>query len=250
MADQKSIDLGKVGITPRGAYSEATAYERLDLIRKNNGAYLSLQNNNLNHPVTDTAWWLCLVSADEALAAADAANEAAEKALGEANSANLAAGNAATQTAAASAAAASANSAAEEALAAKTETESATELCKQLLEAASQVTELGLYPTAMELDYPKEITLGNLEEHSIEATLTPSYAVKNLLFLGDNNAVKVTPDGRLVVLKEGTSVIHVIPTGNTKLYQTIEIAVKRAGIAFASSRSVAILSGDGNFIFN
>lgn len=167
MPGNLSIDLGKVAISPKGAYSTATTYERLDLVSHNNGAYLSIKDGNTNHAVTDKAWWFCVVSAEEALTAA--AN------------ANTAAGNANTQAAAASAATIAANTAAEEALTAKEETISATELCQALIDAASQVTSLGLLPTGMTVEYPEELTLGNLAEIFIRAKLQPEYSLPNIM---------------------------------------------------------------------
>ena len=250
MPGNLSIDLGKVAISPKGAYSTATTYERLDLVSHNNGAYLSIKDGNTNHAVTDKAWWFCVVSAEEALTAAANANAAKEQALQMANAANTAAGNANTQAAAASAATIAANTAAEEALTAKEETISATELCQALIDAASQVTSLGLLPTGMTVEYPEELTLGNLAEIFIRAKLQPGYSLPNIMYLGDNNAVSVAPDGRITINHEGVSVIHVIPTGNTQRYKTISIRVKCAGLAFVKNRNTAMLLSSGNFLFN
>lgn len=178
------------------------------------------------------------------------ANAAKEQALQMANAANTAAGNANTQAAAASAATIAANTAAEEALTAKEETISATELCQALIDAASQVTSLGLLPTGMTVEYPEELTLGNLAEIFIRAKLQPEYSLPNIMYLGDNNAVSVAPDGRITINHEGVSVIHVIPTGNTQLYKTISIRVKCAGLAFVKNRNTAMLLSSGNFLFN
>ena len=229
MPGNLSIDLGKVAISPKGAYSTATTYERLDLVSHNNGAYLSIKDGNTNHAVTDKAWWFCVVSAEEALTAAANANAAKEQALQMANAANTAA---------------------EEALTAKEETISATELCQALIDAASQVTSLGLLPTGMTVEYPEELTLGNLAEIFIRAKLQPGYSLPNIMYLGDNNAVSVAPDGRITINHEGVSVIHVIPTGNTQLYKTISIRVKCAGLAFVKNRNTAMLLSSGNFLFN
>ena len=201
MPGNLSIDLGKVAISPKGAYSTATTYERLDLVSHNNGAYLSIKDGNTNHAVTDKAWWFCVVSAEEALTA-------------------------------------------------KEETISATELCQALIDAASQVTSLGLLPTGMTVEYPEELTLGNLAEIFIRAKLQPEYSLPNIMYLGDNNAVSVAPDGRITINHEGVSVIHVIPTGNTQLYKTISIRVKCAGLAFVKNRNTAMLLSSGNFLFN
>lgn len=250
MPGNLSIDLGKVAISPKGAYSTATTYERLDLVSHSNGAYLSIKDGNTNHSVTDKTWWFCVVSAEEALTAAANANAAKEQALQMANAANTAAGNANTQAAAASAATIAANTAAEETLTAKEETISATELCQALIDAASKVTSLGLLPAGMTVEYPEELTLGNLAEIFIRAKLQPEYSLPNIMYLGDNNAVSVAPDGRITINHEGVSVIHVIPTGNTQLYKTISIRVKCAGLAFVKNRNTAMLLSSGNFLFN
>jgi hypothetical protein len=133
---------------------------------------------------------------------------------------------------------------------ATTNANEATEECRQIIEASAQVVSHGLYPTALTVEYPKQITFGNLAELFVQAVLEPSYAVKNVLYLGDNNAVSVAPDGRITVRQEGTSVVHVVPTGNTALFKTIEIQVRRAGLALVNSRSAALLTSDGSFLFN
>nr|DAW92394.1 MAG TPA: hypothetical protein [Bacteriophage sp.] len=55
-------NLGKVGLTPKKAYSASITYERLDFVTAGDSSYVSLQDNNLGHPVTDGAWWQVLGS--------------------------------------------------------------------------------------------------------------------------------------------------------------------------------------------
>ena len=55
-------NLGKVGLTPKKAYSASITYERLDFVTAGDSSYVSLQDNNLGHPVTDGAWWQVLAS--------------------------------------------------------------------------------------------------------------------------------------------------------------------------------------------
>ena len=82
-----------------------------------------------------------------------------------------------------------------------------------------------LQPTSMVLTYPKKITLGNNEYKKIEFQLYPIDALQNCLFLGDDKAVSVMPDGYLTVNKLGISSIKVIPPENTKIYKIIQIEV-------------------------
>mgnify|MGYP007059971227 CR=1 FL=1 len=71
-------NLGKVGLTPKKAYSASITYERLDFVTAGDSSYVSLQDNNLGHPVTDGAWWQVLASGAASTEAATAALAAAE----------------------------------------------------------------------------------------------------------------------------------------------------------------------------
>lgn len=73
-------NLGKVALTGKEAYSANTTYERLDFVTAGDSSYVSLQDNNLGHPVTDKAWWQVLASGAASTAAAKVAQEAAGKA--------------------------------------------------------------------------------------------------------------------------------------------------------------------------
>lgn len=82
-------------------------------------------------------------------------------------------------------------------------------------------------PLVMNVTSPQKITLGNTVTQYIKAELLPSFAVQNVLFLGDGKAVDVDPDGAVQVLGLGKSRVHVIPTENTALHKTVEIEVVR-----------------------
>ena len=82
-------------------------------------------------------------------------------------------------------------------------------------------------PLVMNVTPPQKITLGNTVTQYIKAELLPSFAVQNVLFLGDGKAVDVDPDGAVQVLGLGKSRVHVIPTENTALHKTVEIEVVR-----------------------
>jgi predicted nucleic acid-binding Zn-ribbon protein len=91
-----------------------------------------------------------------------------------------------------------------------------------LVESAGRVI-----PLVMNVTPPQKITLGNTVTQYIKAELLPSFAVQNVLFLGDGKAVDVDPDGAVQVLGLGKSRVHVIPTENTALHKTVEIEVVR-----------------------
>ncbi len=247
---QGSIDLGKVAISPKGAYLAAATYERLDCVTAGNGTYLSLKDGNKGHAVSETAWWLCLVTGQQAVEAAQAATSAAQNALDKANSAHTAAGNANDKAAAASAAAQAANAVIAQAESAVEDAQDAAEQCRQVIASASQVESLGLIPTAMSVDYPDTITLGNPNDRYIKPVFTPSHVIPNVIYLGDDKAVSVAPNGRITVNGEGESVVHVVPTNKTSLYKTIRIKVKRAGLRLVNARTSLRLTASGNLRLN
>lgn len=174
------------------------------------------------------------------------ATKDATEATSAANSAAQTADNAAQRTQAATTAAntatANANNAAAEANAAK-------EDCEEVIAAAAELEPLNLVPTAMTVEYPSRLLVGNMAENFIRATLAPASVKPNVLFLGDDKAVSVTPDGRITILAAGTSIIHVIPTCNVALYKTIQIKVSKPTVRLVTFSSIR-LTANGNFRFN
>ena len=125
----------------------------------------------------------------------------------------------------------------------------AKEDCEEVIAAAAELEPLNLVPTAMTVEYPSRLLVGNMAENFIRATLTPASVKPNVLFLGDDKAVSVTPDGRITILAAGTSIIHVIPTCNVALYKTIQIKVLKPTVRLVTLSSIR-LTANGNFRFN
>lgn len=153
-------------------------------------------------------------SANNAAAAANTAKTATETATKNANDA----------TAAAKTAAAAATKA-------KQDAEAATEDAIEATEAANEATATvlaafgGLIPTGMTVESVERLTIGNLADNRINAVLTPAGTLKNVIYISDNKAVTVAPDGRIQVVAKGRSTVHVIPTCNTALAKSIQIEV-------------------------
>jgi hypothetical protein len=120
---------------------------------------------------------------------------------------------------------------------------------EEVIAAAAELEPLNLVPTAMTVEYPSRLLVGNMAENFIRATLTPASVKPNVLFLGDDKAVSVTPDGRITILAAGTSIIHVIPTCNVALYKTIQIKVSKPTVRLVTLSSIR-LTANGNFRFN
>ena len=170
------------------------------------------------------------------------ATDAASSANSAAQTANNAAQGAQAATTAANTATTNANNATAAAIEAK-------EDCEEVIAAAAELEPLNLVPTAMTIEYPSRLLVGNMAENFIRATLAPASVKPNVLFLGDDKAVSVTPDGRITILTAGVSTIHVIPTCNVALYKTIQIKVSEPTIRLVTLSSIR-LTANGNFMFN
>lgn len=197
--------------------------------------------------------------------ATEAANTAAQNATNKATAADTAAKNADTKANAADKAAGAATTAAnnanakaeladQKATAANTAANLAGETAEEARATIVRLEELeeslvGQYkmiPTDMNLDYPARITFRNTVPRRITYELLPTNTGRNVLFLGDDNAVSVQPDGSLTVNRTGISKIHVIPTENTSIYRTIQITVAEPELRRVKSNSLRLM-GNGSF---
>lgn len=87
--ETKKINLGRVGLVPKGAYSPDVTYGRLHVVTYKNTTYCSKQEGNTGHePVGEDDWWSVLVDGQAAYDAAEAAQTAAQTATTAADNAN------------------------------------------------------------------------------------------------------------------------------------------------------------------
>ena len=87
--EKKYIDMGCVGMHPRGAYDVSVTYSRLQIVTHEGNTYLSKQDGNVGHvPVGEDEWWSLIVDAKSAHDGAQSAQEAAEAANAAAQTAN------------------------------------------------------------------------------------------------------------------------------------------------------------------
>lgn len=101
-------------------------------------------------------------------------------------------------------------------------------------------------PTRLEVtDCPKEVTLGNEQRPRIEARALPAFGLGSLLFVSNSDALEVTPDGRIVPLKEGVGRVNVVATVKTSIYKTLTIAVVPPRMRLTTSGGMR-LDGNGN----
>lgn len=213
----------------------------------------------------ETATEAAKTATKNANTATEAANTAAKNATDKATAADTAAKNANTKADAADKAAGAATTAAntansKAALADQkaTAADNAANLAGETAEEArativrleeleeSLVGQYKMIPTSMNLDYPPRITFRNTVPRRITYELLPTNTGRNVLFLGDDNAVSVQPDGSLTVNRTGISKIHVIPTENTSIYRTIQITVAEPELRRVKSNSLRLM-GNGSF---
>lgn len=213
----------------------------------------------------ETATEAAKTATKNANTATEAANTAAKNATDKATAADTAAKNANTKADAADKAAGAATTAADTAnskaaLADQkaTAADNAANLAGETAEEArativrleeleeSLVGQYKMIPTGMNLDYPPRITFRNTVPRRITYELLPTNTGRNVLFLGDDNAVSVQPDGSLTVNRTGISKIHVIPTENTSIYRTIQITVAEPELRRVKSNSLRLM-GNGSF---
>ncbi len=237
------ILLGKVAFTDAGTYAAGTTYDRFDFIVTDDSCYLSVKEENKGHALTDTAWWKCIARGTQATEAAKTALAEANKAIEATRNAISAAGLANAKALEAGKQADLAGRASGEALSAAAEAEAMIyegNAQNASMKAAEQslMSQALLAPTRMELKYVKRITLGNAVAQKIAVSLFPAYVLPNVIFqqaFYSGDALYVDPRGNLTVRKTGTATIHVIPSHNTSLSQTIVIEVTAPVIRKAGS---------------
>lgn len=79
--EKRYLDMGSVGMHPKGAYDKSVTYSKLQLVTYRNNTYLSKQDGNVGHePVGEDDWWSLIVDAQTAYDGATSATAAAKRA--------------------------------------------------------------------------------------------------------------------------------------------------------------------------
>lgn len=79
--EKRYLDMGSVGMHPKGAYDKSMTYSKLQLVTYRNNTYLSKQDGNIGHePVGEDDWWSLIVDAQTAYEGATSATAAAKRA--------------------------------------------------------------------------------------------------------------------------------------------------------------------------
>lgn len=245
------IDLGAIAFKDRGIYRDTEKYEVFNYVVTDDSCYLSIQNDNTGHPVSDVSWWKCLANGKPATEAARKALDATNRAIEAASVANSASVRAGSAAGLAEQRASEARQAKEDVLSVLSEVVemlAAGRMQIDSMKAAelSLMSQALLAPSRMELKYLKVICIRNKVQQKIQALLFPSYTLQNVIFQQPErfgNAVYVEPDGSLTLNKPGKAKIYVIPTHNTSLWQTAEITVREPVMRLLGNGKIRLGAG-------
>lgn len=92
---------------------------------------------------------------------------------------------------------------------------------------------------------PVRITLTNPVPQKIGAALFPRFGLGSVLFIGDHNAVDVTPDGFVLPVALGRSTVNAVATADTSVYKSLRIEVVPPRLRLSHSGALR-LDGKGN----
>lgn len=139
---------------------------------------------------------------------------------------------------------ADADAAAKAANAAAQKSEATRALVSELVERLSG--ESLSKPTRIEVTRRVDrVTTVNAMRPQIAARVLPQFGLGSVLFVSDNKAVGVTPDGRLLPLKEGSSTVYAVATADTSVYATLTVEVVPPRLRVTHD-GVVRLDGKGN----
>ena len=203
------------------------------------------------------------LSASEASAAAKRVTDAIvdistqkQEALNAASSARTAATSANTAATAANVAASKANNEASNLSGLKTACQDVTTRCESAVQGAEEkVVEMDALmknfsgegqaaPARMVIQAPTTISTKNKIAQRIGVILYPSYVMRNVLFNRfEGNSLHINPSGNLTVIGLGKSRFYVIPTGNTEIWQQVDITVREPQMRLTSSGKIRLNNG-------
>lgn len=192
--EKKYIDMGIVGMHPRGAYDVSVTYNRLQIVTHEGNTYLSKQDGNVGHvPVGEDEWWSLIVDAKSAHDGAQSAQEATEAAKAAAKTANDKAAEAAKAAESVTTATEGLQTALDKVDAATTAADSA---------AASATTQASRAQEAAENGEALNLQLND----TLKSAKTEVEAAKNFNVTAANNeAQRVTGEGERVKAEQARS---------------------------------------------
>lgn len=101
-------------------------------------------------------------------------------------------------------------------------------------------------PKQVVIDYcPAEVTLADGVHPQIKARAVPGYGDGGVLFIADNRALMITPDGIITPTAKGTTVVNAAAVYKSTVYEQLTIAVVSPRIRTTSAGCMR-LDNNGN----
>lgn len=118
------------------------------------------------------------------------------------------------------------DSAAEAATAAAQKAEATRALVAELTETLQAQAVARPTPSQVVIDHcPQEVTLAADVHPRIKACAVPGYCEGGVLFIADNRALMITPDGIITPTATGSTMVNVVAVANSTVYKQLTIAV-------------------------
>lgn len=118
------------------------------------------------------------------------------------------------------------DSAAETATSAAQRAEATRALVVELTETLQAQAVSRPTPTQVVIDScPQEVTLAYGVQPCIKARAVPGYCEGGVLFIADNRALLITPDGIITPTAPGSTIVNVVAVANSTVYKQLTIAV-------------------------
>lgn len=257
------INLGQVAFVDKGVYSSTETYKRFNFVVTDDSCYLSLQNGNVGHAVTETAWWKCLAKGSQATEAAKKALEAVNSCNGVVARAEAAIVKAALAETNANAAASMAETIAEDSQSTLLQVTSALNSMNGLLpelrsavqtalnayELISQVEGVDVYssiPAAMVVDVTSNAVIGSTPVIGVK--LFPETANQSVVFMIARGGGSINPDGVVTSPSSaGEMAVYVISTQQSKIWKEVKIQF-RTSVSRTTEDGTARTAEDGTAI--
>jgi hypothetical protein len=108
------------------------------------------------------------------------------------------------------------------------------------------------FPESVSAVAPTGIPVNATQTRRVVASLSPSSVPQNIIYQVEGESLTVSPSGVITPKQIGISLIHVIPTLKTELYETLVVeivAARRDKVLMVNDNDIFLLMGSGDVFF-
>jgi len=108
------------------------------------------------------------------------------------------------------------------------------------------------FPESVSAVAPTGIPVNATQTRKVVASLSPSSVPQNIIYQVEGESLTVSPSGVITPKQIGISLIHVIPTLKTELYETLIVeivAARRDKVLMINDNDIFLLMGSGDVFF-